>query len=81
MAAIGHVVKPGHRCRNPWRHTRAEYIKAGERLQLGAWELFASYHTASNTWVYVVCRASLTGDHYEFFNFNCAAAKLAELGR
>jgi hypothetical protein len=81
MAAIGHVTKPGHKCRNPFPHTRAGNIQMGERLQLGAWELWASKPVSYRGYVYIVCRVGLTGDHYEFLNFNCAAAKLAELGR
>lgn len=77
MSAILHVAKTGHKCRNPFKHTRAEYIQAGERLQLGSWELWASLH--GSKYVYIVCRADLTGDHYEFTNFSCATAKLKEL--
>jgi hypothetical protein len=79
MAAILHVTRTGHKCHNPLRSqgVKAENIQFGERLQIGAWELF--YVPRLKT--YIVCRANLTGDHYEFTNFNCAAAKLAELGR
>lgn len=77
MSAICHVTKTGHRCNNPLRGLRAENIRFGERVQLGRYEVFyAVVHRC-----YIVCRADLNGDHWEFSNFNCACAKLAELGR
>lgn len=77
MSAILHITKPGHKCPNPYRFLRARNFAAGERVQVGAWELF-KHHNGID---YIVCRADFNGDHYEFTNLNCAAAKLAELGR
>lgn len=77
MAAILHVVKPGHKCRNPFASLRAGNLAAGERVQYGAWELWKHHNGVT----YIVCRADLNGDHYEFTNLNCAASKLAELGK
>lgn len=74
----GHVVKPGHRCYNPIaRAVRARNIKLGEILQIGDWELFyrdGFYYVVEPIW-------SSTAPVYSFKNFNCAGAKLAELGR
>lgn len=76
MSAILHVTQTGHRCHNPLKTPPASYIKAGEALGLGTWELY--YH--KGTYIVQSVNQPLGGHWYEFTNFNCAAAKLAELG-
>lgn len=78
MGAILHATRTGHRCKRPTGITiPAGYIKAGEMLGLGEWNLF--YFDRQRA--YIVHRNDKTGDYYQFNNFNCAVAKLAELGR
>lgn len=79
MSVILHVVKPGHRCANPLRGKTppASYIKAGGIVQLGHW--FIQWSVKQQA--YFVISDDLKGLYYQFSNFNCAAAKLAELGR
>lgn len=76
MPAISHVTERGHRCRNPLKYRRAEYIRAGEVLQLGDWEL----HWYKGVYIVQHIRQPIGGHWYEFTNFSCAGAKLAELG-
>jgi hypothetical protein len=72
MTVIGHVTKPGHKCINPLKYTHAAYIKAGEILQIGDWQLWYDHQ---------MYKVSDMQTMYAFTNFNCAAAKLAELGK
>ena len=85
---IGHVVKPGHKCINPFKSAGpASYIKAGERLQYGTFELFYltspsnpkldAYEVYDGRERNVPARKRT---FYEFNNYNCALAKLKELG-
>lgn len=76
MSAILHVTRTGHKCRNPLKTPPASYIKAGEMLGLGDWFL----QWSEKQQAYFVIHNSLKGDYYQFNNFNCAGAKLAELG-
>lgn len=71
-----HVVKAGRKCHNPLKGTKASYVKSGEILSLGYWSL---YWDAKGAYI-VSPDTAAPMDVYEFTNFNCAAAKLAELG-
>lgn len=73
---LDHMIRPGHKCRNPIPHTHASYIKAGEIIAVGGWQLFYSEGQRA----YIVSREDLTGDYYQYGNFNCATTKLKELG-
>lgn len=81
MSAILHITKPGHRCKNPLRLPPASYCKAGEVYTLGGWAL--SYNSRQRA--YIVHRDqypyATAGSYYQFNNYNCAGAKLAELGQ
>jgi len=69
-----HVTKPGHRCNNPYS-VPASDIKAGQMMGFYNWTLY--YHESAKMYR-VTDRKSRA---YDFANFNCAAAKLHELGR
>jgi hypothetical protein len=81
MAAILHVTKPGHKCPSSGLHLPpASYCKAGEVYALNGWAL--SYDNRQRA--YIVHRDEYPygrWDYYQFTNYNCAAAKLAELGK
>lgn len=74
-----HVTARGHKCRKPASITvPASYIRAGEALSFGKWDLYHIYGR------YIVALGTGFGYKgmpvYEFTNFNCAAAKLVEEG-
>lgn len=72
---ILHVGTKNHKCVRTIKTMPASYVKAGEMLGLGEWNLF--YHTRQH--VYIVHRNDKIGDSYQFRNFNCAVAKLESL--
>lgn len=78
---IGHVTKPGHRCRNPFgSNIKASNIRDGERVEYNGYELWAHWSNSGQYVTYRVEKARAASDVYEFTNMNCAAAKLHELG-
>lgn len=76
MSIILHVTKRGHKCHNPLSTPPASYIKAGEVVQLGKWQLY--YRRSARAYRVLASEADPV---FEFTSFNCAAAKLAELGQ
>jgi predicted small secreted protein len=82
MSTFLHIRQQGHKCKNPLKHVYAGNVKAGELIAYGGWELGYSKRAKAYV-VYVegqtVSRFS-SFDNYEFTNFNCACAKLHELG-
>lgn len=87
MATNLHITQPGHRCINPLRgKINGAYIRAGEIVQVGNFQLDYTPHLEGRGH-YTVQPANGTPEFHkpnqawEFTNFNCAAAKLAELGR
>lgn len=76
---ILHVKEQGHRCRMPFKTVPASYIKAGERLSLNGYEL--SYGPRQRAYnVHRDVEAYGRFDNWQFSNYICAVAKLAELG-
>lgn len=77
---IMHVIKPGHRCHNPFPRNStlgtAANIKAGEICVYGGWQIM--YYPQIKA--YAVQPENKPQPFYEFTNFNCAAAKLGEMG-
>lgn len=84
---ILHVKGQGHRCRMPFKTVPASYIKAGGRIARGHAELFystyPSYPSMGTYLVYDTRETALPASKrtfYQFSNYVCAVAKLAELG-
>lgn len=81
LVRIGHVTRPGHRCRNPFSRNStlgtAENIRAGEICVYGGWQII--YYPQIKA--YAVTPENKPQPFYEFSNFNCAAAKLGEMGQ
>lgn len=78
---VGHAIKPGHRCRNPFgAQIKAANIRAGERVEYKGWELWAHWSNDGRHVYYRIDNARAASEVYEFSNINCAAAKLLELG-
>lgn len=83
---ILHVKEQGHRCRMPFKTVPASYVKAGERIARGHAELLYSTYLGTYLGTYLVYdtrEATLPASKrtfYQFSNYICAVAKLAELG-
>lgn len=72
MKIEAHVMGQGHKCHNPYT-IPASYIKAGEMMSFHNWTLW--YQNG-------MYRISNRKDKaFDFTRFDCAAAKLHELGK
>lgn len=70
-----HVTHEGHRCKKPSIITTpASYIRAGDILEIGDWQVY--WHPDARMY-----RVTDLKTAYDFSNWNCAAAKLVELGK
>lgn len=79
VTRIMHVTKQGHRCTHPYDRSLNTMLRTKQAAAIGNGKWRLEYYRDIKA--YGVHPVNKANPFYEFTNFNCAAAKLHELGK